>query len=114
MVTILFPLRLFAYAAPKTARLAAVDALPDLKEQHQHISELNAYAKSKLRKIDGIIINSGEDASPYIINIYIPTFMRSQMHTVCVNKSRSTRSCNKSFYFINGKDGAHLVVDVHH
>jgi len=57
---------------------AAVDALPDLKEQHQHISELNAYAKSKLRKIDGIIINSGEDASPYIINIYIPTFMRSQ------------------------------------
>ncbi|MDE6123637.1 MAG: cysteine desulfurase [Eubacterium sp.] len=57
---------------------AAVDTLPDLKEQHQYISELNAYAKSKLKKIDGIIINSGEDASPYIINIYIPTFMRSQ------------------------------------
>ncbi|MDE6506717.1 MAG: cysteine desulfurase [Eubacterium sp.] len=57
---------------------AAVDALPDFKVQHQHISGLNAYAKSELGKIDGIIINSGENASPYIVNIYIPTFMRSQ------------------------------------
>ena len=34
--------------------------------------------KSKLNEIDGIIINSGDNASPYIINLYIPTFMRSQ------------------------------------
>lgn len=57
---------------------AAVDALPDLKEQSKKISELNSYAKNMLSEIEGIIINSGENASPYIINLYIPTFMRSQ------------------------------------
>lgn len=57
---------------------AAVDAFGDLNEQSCHIKELNLYAKEKLRNIDGITFNSGDDASPYIINIYIPTFMRSQ------------------------------------
>lgn len=57
---------------------AAVTAIPDLREQCSNITELNNYAKSKLKGIDGIIINSGDNASPYIINIYIPTFMRSQ------------------------------------
>lgn len=57
---------------------AAVDALPDLKAQSKKISDLNGYAKSRLSEIEGIIINSGENASPYIINLYIPTFMRSQ------------------------------------
>ena len=57
---------------------AAVASLPDLKEQSSKITELNTYAKSKLNEIDGIIINSGDNASPYIINLYIPTFMRSQ------------------------------------
>ncbi len=57
---------------------AAVASLPDIKEQSSKITELNTYAKSKLNEIDGIIINSGDNASPYIINLYIPTFMRSQ------------------------------------
>lgn len=57
---------------------AAVNALPDLKEQSIKIKELNSYAKDRLSRIEGIIFNSGENASPYIINIYIPTFMRSQ------------------------------------
>ncbi len=57
---------------------AAVDALPDLKRQNKEISELNAYATDKLKKINGIILNSAPNASPYILNIYIPTFMRSQ------------------------------------
>lgn len=57
---------------------AAVEALPDLKEQSAAIKALNAYAKNKLSKIDGVIINSGENASPYVINLYVPSFMRSQ------------------------------------
>ncbi|MGN0521148.1 MAG: cysteine desulfurase family protein [Eubacterium sp.] len=57
---------------------AAVRALPDISRQSEKIKALNAYAKERLSEIDGIIINSGEAASPYIINLYVPTFMRSQ------------------------------------
>ncbi|MCM1286307.1 MAG: cysteine desulfurase [Acetobacter sp.] len=57
---------------------AAVNALPSLKEQKEKIKELNTYTKEKLKSIDGIKFNSGDNASPYIINLYIPTFMRSQ------------------------------------
>ena len=57
---------------------AAADALPDLKEQSEKISALNAYARASLSKIDGVAFNSGESASPYILNLYVPTFMRSQ------------------------------------
>ena len=46
--------------------------------QKNKIIELNSYAKSKLSEIDGIVFNSSENASDYIINLYIPTFMRSQ------------------------------------
>lgn len=57
---------------------AAVQALTPTAEQKRYIRELNSYAREQLSKIDGIQFNNGEDASPYIINIYIPTFMRSQ------------------------------------
>lgn len=83
---------------------AAVDALPDLKEQSSKITELNTYAKSKLREIDGIVINSAENASPYIINIYIPTFMRSQTvlqelsanYGICVSNGSACAKGKKS------------------
>lgn len=66
-------------AAPLIAGFgAAVKELDLSKHQKDKIKELNAYAKEKLSKIDGLIFNSGENASPYIINIYVPTFMRSQ------------------------------------
>lgn len=57
---------------------AAVKALAPIAEQRNHIIELNAYARQQLAEIDGIRFNNNESASPYIINIYIPTFMRSQ------------------------------------
>lgn len=83
---------------------AAVDALPDLKEQSGRITELNSYAKSKLKEIDGIIINSGDHASPYIINLYIPTFMRSQTvlqelsanYGICVSNGSACAKGKKS------------------
>ena len=57
---------------------AAVDALPDMNEQNGKIKALNGYARQKLGKIDGLVINNDESSSPYILNIYVPTFMRSQ------------------------------------
>lgn len=66
-------------AAPLIAGFGeAVKELDLSKQQKDKIKELNAYAKEKLSKIDGLTFNSGENASPYIINIYVPTFMRSQ------------------------------------
>lgn len=57
---------------------AAVQALPAVAEQQNHIKALNTYARQQLAQIDGLRFNNEESASPYIINIYIPTFMRSQ------------------------------------
>ncbi len=37
-------------------------------ENHEKIRELNLYLRQKLRDLDDIIINSPEDASPYILN----------------------------------------------
>lgn len=66
-------------AAPLIAGFgAAVDALPDMKKQSEKIARLNEYAKKLLLQIPGIKFNSGENASPYILNVYIPSFMRSQ------------------------------------
>ncbi len=66
-------------AAPLIAGFgAAVNELDLSKQQKDRIKELNAYAKEKLRQIDGLTFNSSENASPYIINIYVPSFMRSQ------------------------------------
>lgn len=57
---------------------ASVNALPDLKKQSEYISGLNTYARERLSEIDGLIFNSADNASPFILNIYIPSFMRSQ------------------------------------
>jgi cysteine desulfurase len=56
----------------------AVGEIDTSKAQRDKIKELNAYAKEKLSQIDGIEFNSSDKASPYIINFYVPTFMRSQ------------------------------------
>lgn len=57
---------------------AAAAALPDTEMQSQAVSGLNSYLRELLSKIDGIQFNSDENASPYILNVYVPTFMRSQ------------------------------------
>ncbi len=56
----------------------AVELIPDLKEQNEKMKRLCEYARAKLTALDGVIINSADDASPYIINLYVPTFMTSQ------------------------------------
>lgn len=66
-------------AAPLIAGFgAAVKALEPIAGQKKKIKELNEYTKKKLAAIEPVVFNSGETASPYIINMYVPTFMRSQ------------------------------------
>lgn len=47
---------------------AAVKALPDFKIELNEMKKLNSYCRKKLSEIDGIEINSPDDALPYIIN----------------------------------------------
>ncbi len=37
-------------------------------EDAKNVEELNRYIKNELKKIDGVVINSPEDATPYILN----------------------------------------------
>lgn len=57
---------------------AAVRAMDLSPGQKRKSAELNAYMREKLSAIDGVVINNDENASPYILNLYVPTFMRSQ------------------------------------
>ena len=41
----------------------------DISGNYEKISELNSYAKQKLLKIDGVVLNSPENALPYVLNI---------------------------------------------
>lgn len=50
----------------------AVDELPELSSQLEKTKALRDYFVSELRKIDGVLINSDEDALPYIVNISAP------------------------------------------
>lgn len=40
----------------------------DINGSYNYIKELSGYAKEKLKAVDGVIINSPDDALPYIIN----------------------------------------------
>ena len=56
----------------------AVKAFQKAGNENSKIKDLNLYARKKLGEIEGVIFNNDESSSPYIINMYIPTFMRSQ------------------------------------
>lgn len=47
---------------------AAVKALPDLGSELAAMKELNEFCRGGLSKIDGITVNSPDDALPYILN----------------------------------------------
>lgn len=48
---------------------AAVEELDDINLRYEKINELSAYLKQELLKIDGVSLNSPDNAIPYIINI---------------------------------------------
>jgi len=66
---------------------AAVKSMSVTAQQKNYIKELNEYAKTQLGSVDGITFNSPDNASAYIINLYVPTFMRSQtiIQELCAN-----------------------------
>lgn len=58
------------YALGKT-----VEALtPTISQRYDSVSEIRNYAVSKLSEIEGIVINSKENASPYILSISLPGY----------------------------------------
>lgn len=82
----------------------AVELIPNLTQQSQKMRELNSYAKEKLLNIDGVVINSGSDASDYIINAFVPSFMTSQtvvqhlssQYGICVSNGSACAKGKKS------------------
>jgi cysteine desulfurase len=48
---------------------AAADALPNLEAERKAVAELNGYLREQLNKIKGVMLNSPEDALPYILNL---------------------------------------------
>ena len=82
----------------------AVAQLPDFKAQTAAMKALNAYARERLSAIPGLRFNSGEAASDYILNIYVPTFMTSQTvvqhlsseYGICVSSGSACAKGKKS------------------
>ncbi len=50
---------------------AAVTAMPPLKEAHERVGALWSDARERLSAIDGVILNSPEDALPYVLNFSV-------------------------------------------
>ncbi len=46
----------------------AVSALPSYKASYAHAEKLNRYLRARLSEIDGVTVNSTEDALPYVLN----------------------------------------------
>ncbi|MBQ9227353.1 MAG: cysteine desulfurase [Eubacterium sp.] len=66
-------------AAPLIAGFGKAAALlPDERETAAAMRALNTYAREQLCAINGVKLNSGDAASDYIINLFVPTFMTSQ------------------------------------
>lgn len=60
---------------------AAVQALPGMDEACAHAARLRDRLTDALRERDDILINSGEDALPYIINLSVPGIPSEPMRT---------------------------------
>ncbi|MBQ9516544.1 MAG: cysteine desulfurase [Eubacterium sp.] len=56
----------------------ACELASDLDKTAANMAQINAYARENLLAIDGVAINSPDNASDYIINFYVPVFMTSQ------------------------------------
>ncbi len=53
---------------------AAADALPDIQAQLRKTTEIRDYLVLRLKELNGIVINSPEDALPYVTNISVLGF----------------------------------------
>ena len=66
---------------------AAVKALPDTAAELERMKELRAFMLAEFENIGGIVINSPEDASPYVTNISIPGIKSEPMLNLLSSKS---------------------------
>ncbi len=57
--------------APLIAAFSAAVKEFDIINNREYVASLNSYLKDELRKLDGVIINSSEDALPYVLNISV-------------------------------------------
>ncbi|MBQ7203887.1 MAG: cysteine desulfurase [Eubacterium sp.] len=82
----------------------ACEGITDLDAQSERMHALCTYAKDELCKIDGVLLNSGSDASDYIINFYVPVFMTSQTvvqhlsskYDICISNGSACAKGKKS------------------
>lgn len=51
---------------------SAMAALPELSASFEKINELRRYCVARLEELGGVVVNSGPDALPYILNISVP------------------------------------------
>ncbi len=95
----------------------AVELIPDLKAQNEKIKDLCDYARAQLKTLDGVIINSAEDASPYIINLFVPSFMTSQTlvqhlssnYGICISSGSACAKGKKSHVLTAMKLGDSVI-----
>ena len=59
-------------ASPLIAAMGEAVRLLDIEGNAKHASELNRYCRERLSDLEGVIINSPENALPYIINLSVP------------------------------------------
>ncbi len=57
--------------APLIAAFSAAVEEFDIVSNREYVACLNSYLKDELRKLDGVVINSSEDALPYVLNISV-------------------------------------------
>ena len=57
--------------APLIAAFSVAVEEFDIVNNREYVSSLNSYLKDELRKLDGVVINSSEDALPYVLNISV-------------------------------------------
>ena len=82
----------------------ACELLGDVRETEKHVAALNAALREKLCAIDGVKLNSPADASPYILNFYVPVFMTSQtvvqhlssQYGICISNGSACAKGKKS------------------
>ena len=57
--------------APLIAAFSVAVEEFDIIKNREHVEELNRYLKSELRQIEGVTINSSDEALPYVMNISV-------------------------------------------
>lgn len=81
---------------------AANNALKDIRKNWAHVRELNQYLRDELKTVKDAVINSQEDALPYVLNISLPKLSTEEwlhefrMNQICVSGSSACGRGEKS------------------